>query len=90
MLHIGGTRPTRLAGFIEPGIERGLDGRLLFLPCKVVNEFPQGAAGDNPHSQTFYNDPVVGSNDEVVISRGSKSSRVALRHRPGQPFMYPP
>src|SRR5690606_28729419 len=49
-LHIRRTGPVRLADFVEPGVERGLDRRLVLLPREAVDELPQGASGNDPHS----------------------------------------
>src|SRR5271156_2494368 len=51
-LHICGTRPIRLADFVEPGIECGFDRRRILLACEALEELPQSAPGDDPHCVT--------------------------------------
>jgi len=46
---ISGACPTCLTDLDEPHIERGLSGGLILLPRETLDEFPQGASGENPH-----------------------------------------
>src|SRR6202044_1538777 len=48
--HIGRTHPLRLSDFVEPSIQGGLHRRLVPPAHKGINELPQRAAGNDPHS----------------------------------------
>lgn len=52
-LHIGGARPTRLARFVEPGVESRLQRGLVLVSRASFDEFAQCAPGDDPHGANY-------------------------------------
>jgi hypothetical protein len=49
LFHVGARRPIGLTDFTEPGVQRGLNGGLVFVACQAVNEVAQGAPGYHAH-----------------------------------------
>src|SRR3990172_8765459 len=49
-LHLGRTTPARLAHFVEPGVESGLERRLIPVPGTRGDELPQRAPSNDPHA----------------------------------------
>src|SRR5581483_2242114 len=49
--NLGGILPSRLAGFIEPRVERGLQRAVVSMAGTRFDESTQGPPGDDPHLQ---------------------------------------